>query len=343
MRKELMIIALVLSLAFVLAFTDDSTANPFNYRVFGQRQEDGVEISETDENGFTYVQLDSIAPNAYVYGNIAVTYDNADKVECVSVEETPFDWGFWVWWTYAAANPYYGGGGDLYLYSSNEGEWAQQWAAWYGEYNAGPPGAIEEDGDNNIGVVRFYTSTYANASWTSPLRFGFRLKPGVTGNVTVTFKVSSNGFTNYDWENVTEQPEEYVVVINPVDLTFQEAVGEKLAKLYELQEVIENEWEGNIKKSEKNKLLAYIKNTIVRLKEQILKKYDHAEGFEEDGKDHQANQLYVSARDTLTKERVKLNPVLEFVDENLPGNEVLTAKINELEDLLEELLDAKLE
>ena len=74
-----------------------------------------------------------------------------------------------------------------------------------------------------------------------------------------------------------------------------------------------------------------------------MKKYLHAEAVEEAGKDHQAQQLYTSARGALTKEREKLTPVLEVVDESLPGNEALTTKINELENLLEELLDAKLE
>lgn len=343
--KNKWVMVMILLGMFVFAFgSADSMAA--TYRIFGQYDEGGTQYSDVDENGYTYVQFDSVVP-AYVYGNITITYTNPDKIECVSVEETPYDWGFWVWWTTAADKPAYGGGGTLYKYTSNEGEWAQQWAAWYGEGVAGPSGSIagsEIVDSNDVGVVRFYTSTYANYSFTKPLRLGFRLKPGVSGSVDVSFKIYSNSLTGYNWKwaSLVGQVDEYQIIAKSSALTFEEAVAEKLVKIAELQDAIIEGWEGNIDKSEKNKLLADIKNVIERLEEQVFKKFEHAAEFEAAGKTKQAYQLYVSVKDAFVKERAKMNTVLEFVGENLPGNEQLINEINKLEDAIEAAIDEKL-
>ena len=166
----------------------------YSYKVFGK---DTATSSLADLQGVTYVQLAPQASGMY-YGNIKVSYDKADKVECVSIEENPDGPGMWTWWTSATANPAYGSTGTQYKYSDGGGEWAQKWIA-KGK-GSGKPGSIDK-GTKTSGHVYIYTSGTSSSPGFKPLRLGFKLKKGVFGPVTVTFKVASNALTSYNWND----------------------------------------------------------------------------------------------------------------------------------------------
>ena len=139
-------------------------------------------------------EFDATAPN-YIYGNFQIEYDK-DMFECLSVLEDPNNWyGTWTWWTSASKEPAYGGGGIPYYYNSdNAFAWALQWVEWFGENSAGPVASI----DNENGIIRFYTSTYAGYKTpfvSSPLKIVMRVKHTSTAHFTMRW----NWLTSYNW------------------------------------------------------------------------------------------------------------------------------------------------
>ena len=162
------------------------------YQVDGK---DSARISRLNWKGATWVNLRPLVTGNF-WGNIKVSFDNADKVKAVSIEENPDGPGMWNWWTTATADPTKGSTGKQYMYKDGGGSWAQQWVA-KGK-GTGKPGSIDT-GAGGTGHFYMYTSGNTKSAGFKPLRLGFRLRPGVTGPVKVTFKVYSNSLTSYNW------------------------------------------------------------------------------------------------------------------------------------------------
>jgi len=179
----------------------------WHYKITAPDESNTAQIDNL--NDVIYLDFDSITP-AYVQGNILILY-YADKLECISLEESPvITPGFRSSRVSAAGQAQYGGGGNYYYYdyisntaiSGLGADWAQ---TWVNDYNGGGPiGAIDPAYGNNLsgadktalaqkigipaidiarlGAIRLYASTYAGYRdpagpfQTAPLRLGFRVQ-----------------------------------------------------------------------------------------------------------------------------------------------------------------------
>ncbi len=191
--KKIVITAIAVLMILCLVHTESSSSysqstSTWFYKVTGTG---GSTTVEANINDIVYFELDATAPD-YVWGNIRIDFD-PEMLECVSIEESPFNYGFWTWWTPATGMPQYDGGGTYYYYvTQDSSDYAAQWVEWYGEGEAGPVGTY----DNVNGIIRIYCSTFAGGLYDSqPLRLGFRIKK--TGNAE--FTTYANDYTNYDW------------------------------------------------------------------------------------------------------------------------------------------------
>ena len=181
-------------LAVETTVTVKEAASAYTYHVFGK---DSARTSRLNRLGYTYVNLAPLV-KGHFHGNIKVTYDKANLVECFSIEETPDGPGMWNWWTTATADPSKGSTGKLYQYKNGGGLWAKKWVAQGKGY--GKPGSIDTGAGGKLGHLYMYTSGSSTSAGFKPLRLGFRLKTRRhRGPIKVRFQVYSNALYTYDW------------------------------------------------------------------------------------------------------------------------------------------------
>lgn len=192
MREKETHVFIIFFISIVLLFSPafSGAQSPWYYAVTGPGGSNEITVDQIGQ--VLYFELDSITPN-YVWGNIRVDFDPA-MLECVSIEENPWIYGFWTAWVPESADANHGGRGTLYYYDDTGlgSDWAQEWVARSGSGQAGPVGSY----DNTLGVIRFYTFTPAGGHLGAyPLRLGFRVKQAGTA----VFTTYANDWTQFSW------------------------------------------------------------------------------------------------------------------------------------------------